>query len=239
MLPLIKTASPQTAEVYKLLKDGQALSALDIAEKLDILPNAVYRVVKKLIDMGLVEQTGDYPVRFKAVPAQTALSMYMVAASRSFRRQFGMTAPASTAKQAGPTISLIKDRSSMLRRGDIDALSARQSIDVIVSGHDVPESTFLAYKKAAKSGVIIRKIVHQKEQAGSPMVARWQEFGARVKYLPDFQMRMIVFDKLIVYLTSYDTQSPGSAFGVRFEYEPLALQMTTLFEQHWQNAQSL
>jgi hypothetical protein len=49
-------------------------------------------------------------------------------------------------------------------------------------------------------------------------------------------MRLFIYDKKIVYLTSFDAKNPGSAFGVRFDYSPLALQMSQLFEQNWQLA---
>lgn len=238
-MPLIKTASPQTTEVYKLLSKGKALSAQEIAAELDILPNAVYRVAKKLMDMGMVEQIDSYPVSFKAVPAQTALSLYLVAAMQNYRREFGLAKASGIKADNSPIISLIKDRPSLIRRTAADARVAQESIDFIVSGHEIPDEAFLAYRKAATVGVPIRKIVHQAEQARHKRIAMWKEIGADVRYLPDFEMRMFIYDKRIVYLTSYDSSKHGSAFGVRFEYVPLALQMTELFEQNWQKAERL
>jgi hypothetical protein len=239
MIPVIKTASPQAAEIYELLNNGQTLNAQEIADKLGILPNAVYRVAKKLTDIGLVEQVDDYPVRFKAVPAQTALSLYLVVAAQNFRREFGLASSPKTKTDNSPIINLIKDRPSLLKRTAADARASRESIDFIVSGHGVDDETFLAYRKAATLRVPIRRIVHQKEQAKNKWTDMWKEIGANVRYLPDFEMRMFIYDKRIVYITSYDSSKHGSAFGVRFEYVPLALQMTELFEQNWQKAKQL
>jgi sugar-specific transcriptional regulator TrmB len=247
MLPTIKTVSPQTSEVYKLLSDSRALSAQEIADELGILPNAVYRVAKKLMDMGLVEELGGYPVRFQAVPAQTALSLYLVAATQNFRREFGLASlarPGATGRgrtEAGdsPTISLVKDRPSFLRRELVDTRVARQSIDLIVSGHEVPDENILSFRKAVLRGVRIRKIIHQPEQARSELTKMWQDIGVHVRFLPNLDMRLIIFDKRITYITSYDPKKPGSAFGVRFEYVPLAVQMTEVFEQNWQKAEEL
>jgi sugar-specific transcriptional regulator TrmB len=239
MLPTIKTVSPQTTEVYKLLDDGRTLNAQEIADKLGILPNAVYRVAKKLMDMGMVEELGGYPVRFQAVPAQTAMSLYLVAATQNFRREFGMTKPGATAAGDTPTISLVKDRPSFLRRELVDTRAARHSIDLIVSGHEVPDENILSFRKAVMHGVQIRKIIHQPEQARSELTKIRQDIGVHVRFLPNLDMRLIVFDKRITYITSYDPNKPSSAFGVRFEYVPLALQMTEVFEQNWQNAEEL
>ncbi len=239
MIPVIKAASPQAADVYRLLCDAEELTAQDIADKLGILPNAVYRVAKKLMDIGLIEEISSYPVRFKAVPAQTALSLYMVAAAQNFRREFGLTSMPKAKIDTSPTISLIKDRQSLLARTATDARVSRESIDLIVSGHGIPDDNFMAYRKAAKLGVSIRKIVHQQEQTKGQWIDMWKEIGASVRYLPNFEMRMFIYDKRVVYITSFDSGKRGSAFGVRFEYVPLALHMTELFEQNWQKAKQL
>jgi sugar-specific transcriptional regulator TrmB len=235
----LKTVSPQATEIYRLIGDGQVLTAQEIAHELNILPNAVYRVTKKLADLGMIEKLGDYPARYRALPIQAAMSYYLMAATSSFRREFNIKKPSQTAKNSGPTISLIKDRPSMLRRGASDARAAKQSIDIIVSGHDVPDETVMAYRKATTIGIPVRMIVHQISQLDSSQTKRWQEIGVVVRYLPDLEVRMIIYDKQIVYITSYDAKSPRSAFGVRFAYEPLALQMSELFEQNWQKAKPL
>ncbi len=236
MLPVIKTVSPQTSDVYKLLNGGEGLSAQDIADRLGILPNAVYRVVKKLVAMGLIEQLDGYPARFQAVSAQTAMNMYLVAAGQSFRREFGMLGSVAAPASDAPTISFIKDRPSMLHRQISDTRAARQSIDLIVSGHPIAEENVLAYRKAITTGVKIRKIVHQSEQAKSQWSLMEKEIGVNIRYLPNLDIRLIIFDKRVVYMTSYDAKRPSSAFGIRFEYVPLALQMSELFEQNWQKA---
>lgn len=236
-MPHIKVASPQTSQVYQLLSNGQALTAREMAAQLGALPNAIYRVAKKLVDMGMVEQLNDYPVRFKAVPAQMAMSLYLTMAAQNFKREFGLSQLGPTGD--APTITLIKDRPALLRRVEADTRSARQSFDIIISGHEVSDSLMLAYRKAATVGVLIRKIIHQVEQTTPKHLAVWKEMGIRVRYLPDLDIRLIVFDKRVVYLTSYDLNKPGRAFGVRFDYVPLALQMSEVFEQNWQRAKPL
>lgn len=236
---MLKTVSPQATDIYRLLGDGSALTAQEIADQLDILPNAVYRVTRKLADLGMIEKLGDYPSRYRALPVQTAMSYYLMAATNSFRREFGIQKPSQTTKTSGPTISLIKDRPSMLRRSEIDTRNAKFSIDIIVSGHEVPDDTVMAYRKAITLGLPVRMIIHQKSQTDGKQTRRWKEIGITVRYLPDLEVRMIIYDKQVVYITSYDSKRPGSAFGVRFAYEPLALQMSELFEQNWQKARPL
>ena len=215
--------------------NGRALSAQEIADELKVLPNVVYRATKKLIDLGIVEQVEAYPLRFKALPSQTAMSLYMVSMVQDFRREFGLVAQAAQTDGV-PTISLLKDRKTMLRQDAKDARAAKYSIDFIVSGHEVPDETILAFRKAITVGAKVRMIVHQKEQAYSQQTKEWRRIGVDVRFLPNLDMRLFIYDKKIVYLTSFDAKNPGSAFGVRFDYSPLALQMSQLFEQNWQLA---
>ena len=236
----MKAVSPQASQAYKLLADGQQLTAQDIAKQLGILPHAVYRIAKQLTEVGLVEEVDDYPVKYRAVPAQTALSMYLLAASFNFRREFGLNTQAAVKAGNSPMLSLIKDRPSLLARSDKDVRAVKESIDIIVSGHEIPESMYLAHHQAVAKGAKIRRIVHQKDRRFTAENEIWKkELGAEVRYLPDFSLRLLIYDKRIVYITSFDPENNKAAFGVRFEYPPLAMQMTELFEQNWQKATKL
>lgn len=86
-------------------------------------------------------------------------------------------------------------------------------------------------------GVDIRRILHEQSQTNSKQIESWKEIGAQVRYLPDY--KMLIIDRRIVYITSYDSKNNSSGFGVRFGYEPLALQMSSVFEQNWQKAKQL
>lgn len=233
---MLKTVSAQTQEVYESLSGGSELTVQEIADKLGIVPNSVYRLAKKLIDLGLAEEIGSHPSRYRAVPAQTALSFYLLAASHNFRREFGLDQPAALKIGNTPTIGLIKDRVSLLRRATQDVRAVQESIDIIVSGHELPDDLYLAHRKAVSQGARIRRIVHQKDRRYTQENKLWKELGAEIRYLPDFSLRMLIYDKHIVYITSFDPDNPKGAFGVRFEYEPLAMQMTELFEQNWLQA---
>ena len=236
MIPVLKTTSPQARAVYKLLDDGQELNAQQIADKLDVVPNSVYRLTKKLVDIGVVEEVASYPTRYRAVPLQTALSFYLLAASYNFRREFGLDRVRAIKVGNSPAIGLIKDRPSLLARATQDVRTTHESIDIIVSGHELPDDLYLAHRKAVIQGARIRRIVHQKDRRYTQENKLWKELGAEVRYLPDFSLRMLIYDKRIVYIASFDPDNPKGAFGVRFEYEPLAMQMTELFEQNWLQA---
>lgn len=232
----LNMVSPQTSAIYRQIANCPDITAHDIANSLAIYPNAVYRAAKDLIDLGLVETTDTYPVRYKPSPAQKALSLYLQASAKNFRNQFGVGATNSNPINETFSISLVKDRESLLKSQNADVLVAKFSIDFIVSGLEVPDETVLAFRKAAAVGVKIRAIVQQKRETSKDQLEKWHDLGATVKYLPDLKIRLIVIDQKITYLTSYDPSHKNSAFGVRLNYEPFAVQMSELFNLNWQKA---
>lgn len=231
--------SPQSTEVYRLLSDSSDLTAKQIAEKLNVLPNAVYRAMKPLIDFGMAEQLDGYPVRYKAVAAGSAMNWYLRAMARDFRHEFGVSHQQQP-DDSEPSITFIKDRQSLLRMGEQDARNATKTINYIVSGHRVPDSTVLAYRKAATVGVRIRAITQNNpETAGAAALESYEDMGVEVRYLPNIGIRLFVFDGKTAYMTSYDDTQSSKAFGIRFTYEPVAAQLDELFEQRWQQAKPL
>lgn len=234
----IKAVSEQTAAVYKVLGSGKALTVLQIAEQLNVLPNGLYRALDRLVQLGAVEKIHSYPTTYRAISGQLALNLYLAQAAQNFQRELGISKTSFTI-DAQPEIEIIKDRETALRTSSKDVRAATTSIDFIVSGFQVNDETVLAFRKATTTGVRVRAIVQQKDEIDGGKLERWQDFGVKVRYLPNLNIRLFVFDQQIVYLASFDKANRGALYGVRFAFVPLAIQMSNLFEQHWQNAKPL
>ncbi len=239
MITSMKPVTPQAKTIYKLLSKKGALSAQQIGEELGVLPNAVYRSADKLIGLGMVCQLDSYPVQYKAVPANVALNWYLLAAAQGFRQEFSVTVSSAGKTQPSPSITFIKDRQSLLKRTNNDTTRSRDSINFIVSGIEVPDETILAYRKAITKGAKVRVLVQRKQETTTEKLEKWQDIGAAVRQSENIGVRLFVFDSRVVYFTSYNAASKGKAFGIRFEYEPLANLMNELFEQHWQASKPL
>lgn len=236
--PRLKSAPTQSATVYKLLAKHESLTARQIAEGLNILPNTVYRAVRPLIELGIVEETNDYPVAFRAVPKDTAMDWYLRAATQSFRLDFGGH-PVINKESSVPAITFIKDREQLLRLTEQEARKATKTLNYIVSGHSVPDSTVLAYRKAATVGVKIRAIIQNTPETTHNPLENYHDMGVEVRYLPNIGIRLFIFDSKTAILTSYDTSQSSRAFGIRFTYAPVAEQLDRLFQQRWEEAKPL
>lgn len=237
--PQIKVAPKQSTSVYKVLSESTSrLTAQQIATELDIMPNTVYRAVKPLVDLGMVEELNTYPVSFRANSPADAMNWYLRFAAQNFQTNFGK----KPAKQSGslvPSITFIKDRKTLLAIGEREARKAKKSINYIVSGHRIPDSTVLAYRKAATIGVKIQCIVQNKPGTTTSDLEMYHEMGAEVRYLPNIGIRLFVFDSQTAIMTSYDETQSSRAFGILFTYSPVAQQLDQLFEQRWSEAEPL
>lgn len=236
----VKTVSEQGVEIYKLLEACESMTAKEISCKLDILPNAVYRVIDRLESLGMVRVIKGYPRTFQAVPSGSALNWYLLAASQSFKQEFGgMQAAGKKPDPSVPSITFIKNRQQLLEISALDIRSAKHSINYIVSGHRVPDSSVLAFRKAATKNVRCRVIIQNTPKTTNNPLENYLDLGMEVKYLPNIGMRLFVFDSQTAIMTSYDETQSARAFGIRFTYAPVAAQLDQLFEQNWQLAKEL
>lgn len=240
--PKLKDISPQSATIYRLLQTSSQMSAADIAKKLDILPHAVYRAIKPLLTMDLVENSNTYPVRYQAKHSDYALDAYVNNAREQFVQSFfvsNLVGSSTTAAKTGLPTTFVKDRQDLLDQSNADMNHAKNEVVMIVSGLIAPAETILAYKRAAERGVKIRIIVQNLNETNKDMLRNWKKLGVEVRYYPLIEARILLFDNNIVYFTSYNPAEKEAGIGVRFAYPPMAMMMNELFEKRWELAEEI
>jgi sugar-specific transcriptional regulator TrmB len=237
-MPQLQTVPRQSANVYRLLNESGELTAKQVAKKLGIMPNAVYRAIKPLTELGMAVQTSAYPVRYKASPTPDAMNWYLRAAEQSFRRDFGSPKP-RVVDTSLPSITFIKDRKGLLKISEQEILNSNKTINYIVSGHTIPDSSVLAFRKASTIGVKVRAIIQNTPESTKNPIENYSDLGVEVRYLPNIGIRLFVFDGKSAIMTSYDIAQSSRAFGIKFNYLAVAKQLDELFEQRWLQAQPL
>jgi sugar-specific transcriptional regulator TrmB len=232
----IQAVPKQSKKVYKLLSESSELTAKQIAEELAILPNAVYRAMKPLVELGMAAQLSSYPMSYKASLRPDAMNWYLRAAAKSFTKDFGDLKPKAI-DDSLPSITFIKDREHLLKIVETQNRAAKHTINYIVSGHRVPDSTVLSYRKATATGVKVRCIVQNKPGITNSDLEMYEQMGSEVRYLPNIGIRMFIYDGKTAVMTSYDETQSSRAFGIRFTYQPVAEQLSYLFEERWKQSE--
>lgn len=228
--------SSQTEAIYRLLTIETALTAREIAERLHILPHAVYRAVKPLIETGIVAQISRSPITYSARPLTDAIDIISATVRKNFQDAF--TGPKNEYNRL-LDVSFITGRVDLLEKTNSDTRKSAQTISFIVSGLEVPADTILDYKRAVDRGVHIRALVQRLDDTSEEMFRNWKKIGVEVKYYPNMEARIFIFDEQIVYFTSYNPHKKEEAFGIRFNYIPYAKLMNETFEKRWSSARGI
>jgi sugar-specific transcriptional regulator TrmB len=232
---LLKSPAPQAGEIYSLLAKRGSMSAKEIGKHLRIFPNAVYRMTRQLLGLGFVEEIYSYPVKFQAKPANEAITLYTATIKQNFYEMLDLKDSVSS----NIKISFFQTRKDLLKLFAKDAAKAKRQINIIVSGHEIPAETTLAYKRAIDHGVKIRKLIQNKDEENIRLAKNWQKMGIGTRYTPLMQARVVIFDGQIIHFGSYDPKRQQESMGVRFDYAPYALMMDELFEQKWQMSKDI
>src|SRR3989344_9381456 len=150
----LKAISPQGKSIYSLLLENNHLTAKEIGERLNILPHAVYRATKSLVELGVMVESSRYPIQFAVVNPTEATNLISLAATQDFKRflKRGKYRKGSF-DQALLDISFIQNRQDLLEKTTSDVQKTQKSIDFIVSGLEIPAENTLAMKRAIERGV--------------------------------------------------------------------------------------
>ncbi len=232
---LLKSLSPTAAKIYGLLENKQPMPAKEIGKHLRIFPNAVYRDVEELIEMGLVEEVKGRPIRYQAKNKNVALELCAAIIKQNFQEAFGSQNVLKGQPFQVLQLRFIHNRSELLANSDKDVKSAKYQLNYILSGHEVPADTILGFKRATDRGVKIRVLAQQLTKDKQAMFTNWAKVGVDVRYYPSIEARIFTIDRHIVYFTSYKSNDIQEAIGMRFDYAPYASLMDELFEHKWKH----
>ncbi len=236
------TISPQAQSIYKILQDSnKPLSAKIIAEELNIFPNSVYRLTEELISMGLIKKTGKRPFRFETKAQDEGLSLFLLYQNEWFSRQFPKSAKKTEKKENtySPQISLsfIQSRDELMNMAAEEINKAKQSVDLLRSGHEMSADVMLAINKAKKRNISVRMLIQDYSKDNSEQVLFWQKNGILVRKTPLHNIRLMLFDSSTLYFMSYKHTDSKQDSGVKIAYTPFAVILSSLFEDWWKKAE--
>lgn len=230
--------SPQTQNLYKtLLASKSPLSAKELADKLDVLPNAVYRLSVPLFNMGLIVKSG---VKFEAKPLAEGLSLFLLNQSDWFSQRFSKVDKGdnkdgeSYTKNQQIHFSFIQSREELMRVSVEEINKSKKSVNLLRSGHEIPIDTMLALKDAIKRKVVVRMLVQDYSKENLRRIFYWKQNGILVKRTPLRYIRLMMYDSKIVYFMSYKHSDSGQDMGMKIAYPPFAVILSQLFEKWWE-----
>lgn len=236
---MLKMLPAQSMAIYQELAKSKAMTASMLGSKLGIFPQAAYRALKPLEKLGVVEQFGRYPKKYRIRASEDSLDSYLQNVQEQYLQTFLSPINSTNSFLQKLQVTFIQNREELLQKTNEDIGNATKQIDNIVSGEEVPAETVLARKNAIDKGVKFRFIIQHADEFNRYMFGNWKKLGMEVRYYPLLEARIIIIDRRIVYITSYNPKENNEAVGVRFEYPPIAKLMTEVFEKRWTKAEEV
>ena len=225
--------SPQGEAIYRLLLHGKIHTASSIGKELGILPHAVYRSIKPLISLGLVEELETYPTSFQKVSIESAMNAYLLELRNGFLEKFFAKKSFAQIPSSLLDVTFIHNRDEFLEHCRDDIREAKKEVHHLVSGLEVPAESMLAFHNAANRGVSMKFLVQRLDEVNRETLLQIRKSGIEIRHFPSLEVRIVTVDQRIAYITSYNPQKRNEAIGVRFNYPPIARLMDDLFLQRW------
>lgn len=235
--------TPQTIEIFKLLLNNNQMTAKEIAQVLNIYPHAVYRLVDRLVKLGLVMEIKGKPRYFKAESFSEAVEIYTQRHRDWFYNNFTHRTQSVTKRVEVVSMKVLHFHISNQKEVSEDLLSdfqtATESINLIVSGLEVSPEFILETKNATERGVRVRILVQESETVNKDMLENWEKVNIEVKLIPLIDTRLFVIDGGVSYLFSYNPKNTQQTTGVRIAYKPISQLLNTIFYDKWEEAKFL
>lgn len=229
------------AETYRILHEEGSLSVKQAAGKLNVLPNALYRVFDGLSEKGLVISSGKYPATYKPLSASIALDMFIKNKIRDLETtKEEIVSSFNNVKSSDQTrIDIIKTTGEFFTAYVQLAKQAREEILIISIGEDVPDEVLLANRDALKKGISIRFIVHKYDKTNHDVLIRWQKMGLKVKYYQDWGFHLVIVDGVKSLLAVNNPDNTNERLAMKIYSRGLSNAYADYFNSIWERSEEI
>lgn len=239
--PVFKGLSKQAISIYRQLLQKEKLSAKQISAALHILPNAVYRHIHYLEQLGLIEEINTYPKSFKAKDKDTGWN-HLIAHQKTLYDQLltGIKTEKSQLALKDYSITFIQGREAVFEQCIKDLNKTKKAAKFIVLGLSVGISPelMLAQKRAVERGVAFKEIIQEYTEENKEMIHNWLKQGFNIRQgRQAIGFHLLLFDDNISYIMYYDPDAKTKRYAVRIVHKGINQQLQTIFNKHWQEAE--
>jgi sugar-specific transcriptional regulator TrmB len=228
----------ESACYINLLQEG-SLTGRQLADITGILPNAVYRLIKNLIDKGLITALDTSPTTYQALPPQIAISTFIKNKTQKLEEISAKTIQQLTdtgVDSSQTRVDIITSRQKMFSSYVEFAKSAKEEILIISIGEPVPDEIKLVNRDVMETGVKIKFIVHKYDKENKELLKSYVKMGYEIKHFPDQGYHLMIFDGKISILASSNPKNPAERTGMIIYSKGVARAHKSYFYSVWNKA---
>lgn len=230
--------SDNEANCYLVILEYGASSVADIAKHMDILPNAVYRLLAKLEGYTMIVSLGTSPKKYQAVPVKQAIDSLILNQTKSLEesRIKALSALAGHPSKTDTKIGFITGQDQFFDTFVRFSKEAKQEILVISIGEAVSDDIKLATRDALARDVDCKFMFHRFDDNNASLLQSWVAMGVSVAHYPDSGFHLLVFDGNKAVLVSSNPQETNERTGMIISSPSLANAMRDFFYARWGKA---
>lgn len=227
---------------YQLLVSQGARTAYEVAAKLNIFPNAVYRLMQGLREKGFVVALETRPATFQPIPPTTAVTYFSQFKMKHIEElklraiervsQTGMSNPKTQ-------MNVLTGKNALFTAYVRLAREAMKEILIISIGEPVNDDMKLVNRDCLERGVAIKFIAHRWNACNKQLLLSWVAMGIEVKHIPDWGFHLVVFDGQKSILAVNNPAQTEERLSLLIDNKGLSTAFRTYFLSRWKNAKPI
>ena len=229
----------QEAQIYLLLVKEGPQSANDIADKIHIFSNAVYRTTKRLSTKGFISILNTFPASYKAIDPRFILQ---ITAKRKSDELIANAIETIKLLKGNNTLhkyhqlqfSPDKDKFYTIGKDIVD--KARKEILIISIGETIPKELLLSMRKAKKRDVQIFMIVQKYDKNNIGVIENFKKNGYKIKYFPEKGFHLVVTDCRNLILGTTNPKNTNERISIQLLSRGLSKALRDYFYSVWEKA---
>ena len=223
---------------YVLLISNGSLKAGEIAEFMDIYPNAVYRIMERLEKKGFIVSLDTHPVTFQAIPPRVAIPTYIDMKEKALEemRHVSLTLFQEEKNVSSTKVDIQTGKKQMFDTYVSLAKQAKKEICIISLGEPVPDEIKLANRDAIERGVKLQFISHTFSNENRELLRSWVRMGMEARHFAGGGFHLQVFDGKTSVLTANNPKNTSERTSMVIYNEGISTVLRDYFSSVWQKA---
>ena len=231
--------SRDAGKCYQALLEFGSLTSEELARKIDVLPNAVYRLTNNLEKKGLIVRLDTYPVKFQALSPDVAFSALASEQIKEIEESKTLVIQSLQTKRVNnpqTKIDILTGWKSMMNKYVDLAKEAKEEILIVSIGEPVTDEIKLANRDALERGVSIKFIVHKFNQENHELLRSWMKMGIQVRHFAESGYHLVVIDGKKCLLATSNPRNTQERTSVVIYGEGLSRAMQQYFYILWEKS---
>lgn len=228
----------QEATLYFLIYKNGSIPARDLAFKLGVSPNSLYRSLEKLIQEKLILASEKWPKTYKAISPHYAIDLLVknkiMEIEEGKERLISLLPVPSNSDQT--EIEIIGGSKELFDNYVNLSKRVKKEIFIISIGEEVPEEVLLANRDCLERGVKIYFIVHKYDQTNNDLLVRWKRMGVEVRYLQGQGFHLVIFDQNQSLLSASNPKNTEERTTIHIYSQAISKALSQYFNSIWEEA---